>query len=91
MTKKTNGIGLFGGTFDPVHTGHMIIAEWLSEILEIEKTYFIPTKIHPFRKRSSITDAKLRTEMLQIALMDYPHVDISDFELSNSVNCFMLL
>lgn len=84
MTQKKNGIGLFGGTFDPIHNGHMIIAEWLSEILEIEKTYFIPTKIHPFRKRANITDSKLRIEMLQIALMDYPHFDISDFELSRN-------
>lgn len=84
MTQNTNGIGLFGGTFDPVHTGHLIIAEWLSEILEIEKTYFIPTKIHPFGKRSDITDGQLRIKMLEIAIKDYPHFQISDFELSKS-------
>jgi len=82
MTQKTNGIGLFGGTFDPVHNGHLMIAEWLSEILEIETTYFIPTKIHPFQKRSNITDAKLRLEMLDIAIQDYPHFKISNYEIS---------
>jgi nicotinate-nucleotide adenylyltransferase len=82
MTKKKNGIGLFGGTFDPVHCGHLIIAEWLNEILEIETTYFIPTKIHPFQKRSNITDAELRLEMLKIALKDYHTFKISDFEIT---------
>ena len=82
MTKKKKDIGLFGGTFDPVHIGHLIIAEWLSEILEIESTYFIPTKIHPFRKRSNITDAKVRQEMLQVALKEYPAFKISDYEIS---------
>jgi nicotinate-nucleotide adenylyltransferase len=82
MTQKVNGIGLFGGTFDPIHIGHLIIAEWLSEILDIETTYFIPTKIHPFQKRTNITDAKLRLEMLKIALKDYPYFKINDFELS---------
>jgi len=82
MTQKKNGIGLFGGTFDPVHVGHLIIAEWLSEILEIQKTYFIPTKIHPFLKRNDISDAKLRLEMLQAALKGYPSFEISDFEIT---------
>jgi nicotinate-nucleotide adenylyltransferase len=82
MTQKKNGIGLFGGTFDPVHIGHLIIAEWLSEILEIQKTCFIPTKIHPFLKRNDITDSKIRLKMLQIALNGYHAFEISDFELT---------
>lgn len=84
MRQKTNSIGLFGGTFDPIHTGHLIIAEWLSDILEIETTHFIPTKIHPFQKRKNITDAKLRLEMLKIALKEYPYFKISDFELTRN-------
>ena len=83
MTQKKNGIGLFGGTFDPVHIGHLIIAEWLSEILEIDTTYFIPTKIHPFSKRDNISEVSLRQEMLEIALKDYPGFKISDFEISH--------
>ena len=71
------------GYFDPIHIGHLIIAEWLSEILDIETTYFIPTKIHPFQKRSNITDAELRLEMLEIALKDYPYFKISDFEFTS--------
>lgn len=82
MTQKKNGIGLFGGTFDPIHIGHLVIAEWLTEILEIETTYFIPTKIHPFSKRNDISEASLRRDMLKIALKDYPAFKISDFEIT---------
>jgi nicotinate-nucleotide adenylyltransferase len=84
MMQNRKGIGLFGGTFDPVHIGHLIIAEWLSEVLEIVTTYFIPNKIHPFSKRKNITDSKLRMEMLQIAIRNYPQFAISDFELSQN-------
>lgn len=81
MKAITNGIGLFGGTFDPVHNGHLIIAEWLTEILEIDTTYFIPTKIHPFDKRSDISPAKHRIEMLRNALQGYPKFKISEYEI----------
>jgi len=37
-----NRIGLFGGTFDPVHLGHVVIAEWITDALELDKTFFIP-------------------------------------------------
>lgn len=84
MSQNRKGIGLFGGTFDPVHIGHLVIAEWLTEILEISKTYFIPNKIHPFSKRKNITDSKLRIEMLNIAINDYSQFAISDFELSRN-------
>lgn len=83
MKPKPNGIGLFGGTFDPVHNGHLMIAEWLTEILEIETTYFIPIKIHPFDKRVDITEGYHRIKMLQEVLKEYPKFSISDFEIMN--------
>jgi nicotinate-nucleotide adenylyltransferase len=84
MKPLANGIGLFGGTFDPVHIGHLIIAEWLTEVLEIETTYFIPTKIHPFDKRSDISPAKTRIKMLEIAIEGYQKFEISDYELNTN-------
>lgn len=80
MKTSGNGIGLFGGTFDPIHNGHLMIAEWLTEFLEIETTYFIPAKIHPFDKRPDITDEHHRLKMLQVVLEDYPKFALSEFE-----------
>ncbi len=85
MKKVNSGIGLLGGTFDPVHNGHLIVAEWLNEILEIERTYFIPTKIHPLKKRAGISKAQNRLEMLSAALESYPNFEVSTFELDREL------
>lgn len=83
MRSDKSGIGLFGGTFDPIHLGHLIVAEWLSEVLQVKRTFFIPTKIHPFNKRVNISAEKIRLEMLDLALKDYPRFEISKYELEN--------
>jgi len=90
MTENLPGIGLFGGTFDPVHNGHLIVAEWLTEILQIEKTYFIPAKIHPFQKRNNITDPAFRWEMLNLAIKGYPRFIASDCELKKDTISFAI-
>ncbi|NOG47205.1 MAG: nicotinate (nicotinamide) nucleotide adenylyltransferase [Calditrichaeota bacterium] len=81
MKKVNNSIGLFGGTFDPPHIGHMVVAEWLSEVLEIEKTFFIPTKIHPLKKRPEISTSTIRKEMITAVLQDYANFELSTFEI----------
>lgn len=81
MNLSEKAIGLFGGSFDPVHTGHLIVAEWLSEVLKIKTTFFIPAKIHPFVSKSNISSADNRIEMLSLALNDYPDFKISDIEI----------
>ncbi|MCB0283743.1 MAG: nicotinate (nicotinamide) nucleotide adenylyltransferase [Calditrichae bacterium] len=81
MIHSEKAIGLFGGTFDPVHIGHLIVAEWLSEVLKIKTTYFIPAKIHPFVSKSNISSSDNRIEMLSLALKEYPDFKISDVEI----------
>jgi len=75
-------IGLFGGTFDPVHLGHLVVAEWMTDTLELDKTIFIPNNIHPFKKRSDIADAKHRFEMTKRAIRKFSYFDIDDYELT---------
>jgi nicotinate-nucleotide adenylyltransferase len=76
-------IGLFGGTFDPIHMGHLIVAEWITDSLELDKTIFIPNNIHPFRKRSDITGSQHRLKMVEKAIQEFPRFDVSDLELRN--------
>jgi len=78
---KVQKIGLFGGTFDPVHTGHLILAEFIREAAGLSKIYFIPTKIHPLKNNRHIQTAQHRLKMLEMATGDNPDFLISDFEL----------
>ena len=74
-------IALFGGTFDPVHMGHLIIAEWVMEELALDRIFFVPNLIHPFNKRKYITPAHQRLRMLELALRGYKRFAIEDVEL----------
>ncbi len=78
---KLKRIGLFGGTFDPIHIGHTIVTEWIYDSLELDKIFFIPNYIHPFQKRTNITPAQKRLQMLKLAVEDYPDFEISSIEL----------
>ncbi|RKY55103.1 MAG: nicotinic acid mononucleotide adenylyltransferase [Candidatus Neomarinimicrobiota bacterium] len=75
-------ICLFGGTFDPPHIGHLIIAEFILSDLDVDKIYFIPSSIPPHKQASSYSSTSSRVEMLQIAIKGTPAFQISDIELN---------
>ncbi len=74
-------IGLFGGTFDPVHNGHLIIAEYLRDELKLDEVWFIPTKLHPFKSSQLISSDYDRMEMLKLAISSNPYFRTSDVEI----------
>jgi len=78
---KKQKLGILGGTFDPVHNGHLSAAEWMLRHLPLDKIYFIPNHIHPFQKRSDITPDSMRLQMLETALIEYPDFEIDTIEL----------
>jgi nicotinate-nucleotide adenylyltransferase len=61
-------IGIFGGTFDPIHTGHLILAEQAREQGQLDQVWFLPAPRPPQKEGNSITRYDLRVEMLQLAL-----------------------
>jgi len=73
-------IGLFGGTFDPVHTGHLIIAEKAREEFNLEKVIFIPSGISPHKKKVYASSIH-RYTMVEIAIGDNPFFEISNIEI----------
>jgi nicotinate-nucleotide adenylyltransferase len=77
-------IGLFGGTFDPVHLGHIIVAEWMQSKLDLEAVHFIPNYIHPFAKREDISNSSHRLKMLELALAEYPDFKICRYEIEKN-------
>lgn len=91
MGKKTQQkIGLFGGTFDPIHFGHLRAAEEIKQILELNKVYFIPSAIPPHKTQSIITDASKRLEMIQLAIEGNPYFDVSEFELQSDTTSYTI-
>lgn len=75
-------IGLYGGTFDPVHCGHLIIAQYVKDELSLDKIYFIPASAPPHKTFKA--EPSLRYQMLQLAIAGNPGFAISDFEMTSS-------
>ena len=65
-------VGIFGGTFNPVHTGHLVMADQVGTQLGLEKVYFMPDATPPHVDHKGTIDAKYRVEMLAAAIKDNP-------------------
>ena len=74
-------VALYGGTFDPVHLGHLEIARGVSELFEIQRVLFIPALIAPHKQTREVTSAIHRYAMLALATQDDPRLFVSTFEL----------
>lgn len=72
---------MYGGTFDPVHVGHIEIAHSVSQLFEIEKVIFIPAQMAPHKVGRPVTEPIHRYAMLALATQDDPPLTISTFEL----------
>jgi len=76
-----NKIGIMGGTFDPIHYGHLVAAEMARAKFKLSKVLFIPTGTPPHKNRRDISDAEVRFEMVNLAIQDNPAFDISRLEI----------
>jgi len=74
-------IGIFGGTFNPPHIGHLIVAEHVRAALAFDKILFVPAAIPPHKVGHDITSAEHRVAMLRLAIADNSHFDVSEIEL----------
>ena len=74
-------IGLMGGTFDPVHYGHLIMCEGIREEFNLEKVIFIPARIPPHKTDTKVTEAYDRLRMVKLAIADNPFFEASDIEM----------
>jgi len=74
-------IGVLGGSFNPVHLGHLLLAETARETLELEKVLLIPAKLPPHKSASTLADGRDRLEMVRLAATKNPALEASDIEL----------
>lgn len=71
----------FWGTFDPIHNGHLITAQAVKEIRDLEKIIFIPANISPHKIEIVSLSSEHRLKMVQLAIESIPYFDYSDIEL----------
>ena len=78
--KKTKKVGLYFGTFNPIHIGHLAIANHLAEYSSLDEIWMVITPHNPFKKKSSLLDNHHRFQMVYNATEDYPKIKPSDIE-----------
>lgn len=74
-------IGIMGGTFDPIHVGHLVTADFVMQQLNLEKVVFIPAGIPPHKVQANMASAKDRYNMTVLATSDNPSFTVSDIEI----------
>ncbi len=79
---KIRRLGLFGGTFNPVHYGHLRSAEEILEEFELEQVVFIPSADPPHKKKEGLLPASWRLKMLHLAIGDNPRFSLSEVEMN---------
>ena len=74
-------IAIYGGTFDPVHHGHLILAREAIETLRLQKVIFVPAAVSPFKKSAPVASGEIRLSMLRAATKDEIGFAVDDCEL----------
>ena len=75
------GLGIYGGTFDPIHMGHLMVAEMARQDCDLEKVLFIPAGNPPHKSDKYISESVHRFEMTKLAVETNPYFEVSDIEL----------
>lgn len=81
-TGKKIKTGIYSGSFNPVHIGHLALANWLCEYTDLEEVWFLITPHNPLKKKDNLMDDRFRYELVQTAIAGYPKFQASDFEFS---------
>jgi nicotinate-nucleotide adenylyltransferase len=80
-TPASPRIGIFGGTFDPIHLGHLIVAEHFRDRARLNQVWFIPCARQPLKDRQSTTTDRQRCEMIELAIAGHQDFFLSKIEL----------
>jgi nicotinate-nucleotide adenylyltransferase len=73
-------LGIFGGTFDPVHYGHLLLAECCREQCRLDAVWFLPAAVPPHKRDRDLTPAQERIEMIGLAIAGHPAFSICKYE-----------
>jgi len=77
-------IGLFGGTFNPIHSGHIRVVQEVKKGFGLDKIFIIPSALPPHKTPNALVDAEDRIEMIRLSFSNHPEFSVSDVELNRS-------
>ena len=84
-------IGLFGGSFNPVHLAHLVLAEHAREECSLDKVLFVPARVPPHKPTLRLAPGGDRLEMLKLAAAGNPHFEVSAIEINREGPSYTLL
>ena len=73
-------VGLFFGSFNPIHVGHMVLANYMLEFTDLERIWFVVSPHNPLKQKSSLLDEKHRLQLVRLAIGDHALLKASDIE-----------
>lgn len=82
MPQPIKKIGLFFGSFNPIHIGHMILANYILENSDMDELWFVVSPQNPFKEKKSLLKDHNRLDMVQLAVKNYPKMRASNVEFS---------
>jgi nicotinate-nucleotide adenylyltransferase len=74
-------VGVFGGSFNPIHFGHLLLADEICEILDLDRVLFVPAAEPPHKPPVDLAPARHRFQMTALAVRQHPRFEVSDVEL----------
>jgi nicotinate-nucleotide adenylyltransferase len=90
VSKPNEKIGLYGGSFDPIHNGHLILARDAMERLELDKVIFLPARISPHKLDRPPAPPQARCQMLSAAIADEPRFEMDPCEIEREGPSFAI-
>ncbi len=88
MSVVNERVGIFGGSFDPIHNGHLILARDARERLGLDRVVFVPAGVSPFKTEAPPADAEVRLEMVRAAVAGEPGFAVDDVEVRRGGTSF---
>jgi nicotinate-nucleotide adenylyltransferase len=89
-TQQGRRIGVLGGSFNPIHLGHLAIAQQACNTWDLDRVLFMPCHIQPHKHPTALASAHHRHAMLELALAETPHFELCDIELARGGTSFAI-